>query len=172
MINFFHIFKLPNFHLNKHNNNIAEYFEPCVPGTIITPKEYIWNSLCTERSSGIRQATTDIAIKWNCYRFSWSLEINNFGLCKLRLRRQGLVKLCFHLNQQPIDEFNRIVHISKVNAIAREMVVRLKELIPKQMVQVAIQTVVGSKVLARETIKAYRKVWMCVRLSGLHIKNT
>lgn len=68
-----------------------------------------------------------------------------------------LVKLCLHLNSKPVDEFSRIVHISNVNKVARQMVNRLKELVPRQQFQVAIQAIVGKKVLARETLQAYRK---------------
>lgn len=154
--------------------DIAEYFEPCVLGTVITPKEYIPDiiGLCTERR-GVRQTTTDIDD--NRVMMTYTLPLSEIvidfhdqlksltsGYASFDYEDKGyqstkLVKLCLHLNQRPVDEFSRIVHISKVNAIARDMVVRLKELIPKQMVQVAIQAVVGSKVLARETIKAYRK---------------
>lgn len=155
-------------------HDIEEYFEPCVLGTIITPKEYILRivELCTERR-GVHQTTTDI--DENRVMITYTLPLGEIvidfydklksitsGYASFDYEDKGyqsskVVKLCLHLNQQPVDEFSRIVHITKANAIAREMVVRLKELIPKQMIQVAIQAVVGNKVLARETIKAYRK---------------
>lgn len=69
----------------------------------------------------------------------------------------NIVRLDIHLNGRPVEEFCRIVHVSKATTIAREMVAKLQELIPRQMVQIAIQACVGGKVLARETIKAYRK---------------
>lgn len=69
----------------------------------------------------------------------------------------NIVKLNIHLNGNPVDELSRIVHATKVNSSARDLVLRLKEMIPRQMVQIAVQACVGSKVLARETIKAYRK---------------
>lgn len=69
----------------------------------------------------------------------------------------NVVRLDIHLNGRPVEEMCRIVHSSKASLIARGMVLKLKELIPKQMVQIAIQACVGSKVLARETIPAYRK---------------
>lgn len=155
-------------------SDIEEYFEPCVLGTIITPKEYIPQviALCTERRSE-RQGTIDI--DENRVMMTYTMPLSEIvidfhdelksitsGYASFDYEDKGyqstkVVKLCLHLNQQPVDEFSRIVHISKVNAVARDMVTRLKELIPKQMIQVAIQAVVGSKVLARETIKAYRK---------------
>lgn len=68
-----------------------------------------------------------------------------------------IVKLEIRLNGKIIDEFSRMAHTSKVTQIARDMVLRLKDLIPRQMVQIAIQACIGNKVIARETIKAYRK---------------
>lgn len=69
----------------------------------------------------------------------------------------NIVKLCVLLNGDPVDELSRIVHVTKVTPYARDLVLRLKDLIPRQMIQIAIQAVVGSKVLARETLQAYRK---------------
>lgn len=69
----------------------------------------------------------------------------------------NIVKLNVHLNGNVVDELSRIVHATKVNSFARDLVFRLKEMIPRQMIQIAVQACVGSKVLARETIKAYRK---------------
>lgn len=155
-------------------SDVEEYFEPCVLGTIITPKEYIPEviALCVERRAE-RQETIDI--DENRVMMTYTMPLSEIvidfhdrlksitsGYASFDYEDKGyqsakVVKLCVHLNQQPVDEFSRIVHISKVNAVARETVNKLKELIPKQMIQVAIQAVVGSKVLARETIKAYRK---------------
>ena len=69
----------------------------------------------------------------------------------------NLVKLDVLLNGQLVEELSHIVHLTKVNLYCRDLVLRLKELIPRQMVQIAIQAVVGSKIIARETIKAFRK---------------
>lgn len=154
--------------------DVEEYFEPCVLGTIITPKQYIPDiiALCVERR-GERKETIDI--DENRVMMTYILPLSEIvidfydrlksitsGYASFDYEDRGyqsskVVKLCIHLNQRPVDEFSRIVHITKVNAIARETVLKLKELIPRQMVQIAIQAVVGSKVLARETLKAYRK---------------
>lgn len=69
----------------------------------------------------------------------------------------NIVKLEIHLNGVPVDELSRMVHATKVVSFARDLVLRLKEMIPKQMIQIAIQACVGSKILARENIAAYRK---------------
>lgn len=154
--------------------DIAEYFEPCVLGTIITPKSYSPDviSLCVERR-GVRQSTIEIdehremitymlPLSDIIVDFHDRLKATTSGYASFDYEDKGyqpakLVKLCIHLNSKPVDEFSRIVHISSVNKIAREMVNRLKELVPRQQFLVAIQAVVGSKVLARETLKPYRK---------------
>lgn len=154
--------------------DVEEYFEPCVLGTIITPKEYLPEiiELCVERRGEPRDTIDiddhrvmltyllplcEIVLDFYDRLKSLSSGYASFDYEDKGYQSTNLVKLCIHLNQRPVDEFSRIVHVTKANAIAREMVVKLKDLIPKQMVQVAIQAMVGSKVLARETIKAYRK---------------
>ena len=69
----------------------------------------------------------------------------------------NLVRLDVLLNGTNVEELSSIVHLTKVNSYAKDLVRRLKELIPRQMVQIAIQASVGSKVIARETLKAFRK---------------
>jgi len=61
------------------------------------------------------------------------------------------------INGDPVEELSNIVHVRKVDQYARNLVTKLKDMIPRQMVTIAIQAVVGGKILARETIKAYRK---------------
>lgn len=69
----------------------------------------------------------------------------------------SMVKLETLLNGKPIEELARIVHPSKANQLARDLVHQLHEKIPRQMIQIAIQVCANGKVLARETLKAYRK---------------
>lgn len=61
------------------------------------------------------------------------------------------------LNGKLVDELSSIVHTSKVQTIGKRMCFKLKEIIPRQMVQIAIQASVNGKVVARETLKAFRK---------------
>ena len=68
-----------------------------------------------------------------------------------------LVKLDFLLNGEPVDALSVIVHRENSYQRGRELCGRLKEVIPKQMYEVAIQAAIGAKVIARETVKAYRK---------------
>lgn len=118
-------------------------------GTIITPKEFLPEiiALCKERR-GQQHTTTDIDENRTMITYTLPLSeiVLNFidelkkltsGYASFDYEDKGyqsanVVKLCFHLNQKPVDEFSRIVHISSVNKIAREMVLRLKDLIPRQ----------------------------------------
>jgi GTP-binding protein LepA len=68
-----------------------------------------------------------------------------------------MTKVDLLLNGEKVDALNFMVHKSKADPKGREIVKSLREVIPRQMYDVAIQAVIGSKVLARETVKAYRK---------------
>lgn len=56
-----------------------------------------------------------------------------------------------------MEELSNVVHSSRAQLTGRRMCLKLKEMIPRQLIQVAIQAAVGSKIVARETLKAYRK---------------
>lgn len=155
-------------------NQIAEYHEPCVLGTIITPTEYVGPviALCLEHR-GVQQSSINIdesrvmmtyllPLGEIVLDFYDKLKALSSGYASFDYEDKGyfetsLVKLAINLNGKPVEELSRIVHYTKALECSKEMVVRLKELIPRQMVQIAIQACVGSKVLARETIKAFRK---------------
>ncbi|TVP79023.1 MAG: elongation factor 4 [Puniceicoccaceae bacterium] len=68
-----------------------------------------------------------------------------------------LCRLDIRVNQEPVDAFSSIVHFDKAEGRGRALCKRLKEILPKQMFKIAIQAAVGSNVVARETISAYRK---------------
>lgn len=168
------VIHLSNPALFPDDNHIEEYFEPLVLGTIISPVEYVGQiiGLCIERR-GIQK--TSINIDNNRVMMTYVLPLNEIVLDfydKLKSLSSGyasfdyedygyhtssLVKLNILLNGKIVEELSTIVHYSKATQHAREMVHKLKEMIPRQMVQIAIQACVGSKVLARETLKAYRK---------------
>lgn len=61
------------------------------------------------------------------------------------------------LNGTTVEELSHIVHVSKAQTFGKRLCLKLKEIIPRQMIQIAIQAVVNGKVMARETLKAYRK---------------
>jgi len=68
-----------------------------------------------------------------------------------------LVKLDILVNGDPVDAFSSIVHTDKAAGKGRELCKKLREILPRQMFKVAVQAAVGGKVVARETVSAYRK---------------
>jgi GTP-binding protein LepA len=72
-------------------------------------------------------------------------------------REGDLVKLDILVNSEPVDAFSSIVHRSKAETRGRALAVKLQEVIPQQMFQVAIQAAIGGKIIARETVKALSK---------------
>ncbi|MFL5517451.1 MAG: elongation factor 4, partial [Gemmatimonadales bacterium] len=75
----------------------------------------------------------------------------------LGYRASELVKLDMLINGDPIDAFSVIIHRDKAQEYGRKVAEKLKELIPRQLYQVAIQAGIGNKIIARETISAFRK---------------
>ncbi|XP_049858821.1 translation factor GUF1 homolog, mitochondrial isoform X1 [Schistocerca gregaria] len=153
---------------------IAELQEPTVMGTIITPDTFIGSviSLCMERR-GIQKTATNIDN--NRVMMQFILPLNEIivdfhdelksvssGYASFDYEDHGyvpsqLVKLTIMLNGVAVDELSTIVHISKAVSCGRKMCEKLKEIIPRQMIQIAIQACVGGKIVARETLKPYRK---------------
>jgi len=72
-------------------------------------------------------------------------------------REGDLIKLDILVNSEPVDAFSSIVHRSKAEARGRALALKLQEVIPQQMFQIAIQAAIGGKIIARETVKALSK---------------
>ncbi|XP_055548123.1 translation factor GUF1 homolog, mitochondrial isoform X2 [Wyeomyia smithii] len=153
---------------------VEEYYEPFVLGTIIAPTECTGPiiGLCVERRAiqktsinidNDRIMTTylmplnEIVVDFHDQLKSISSGYASFDYEDHGYVASALVRMDVLLNGTMVDELCTVVHISKAHSHARELVLKLKELIPRQMVQIAIQAVVGGKVVARETLKAYRK---------------
>jgi GTP-binding protein LepA len=154
--------------------NIDRVEEPYITAQIITPTEYIGNimKLCMERR-GIYKTTTylDPTRADVSYEFPLSEIIFDFydklksltrGYASLDYefldyRASDLVKLDILLNGDPVDALSTIVHRDKSFSMGQKLCSKLKELIPRQMFDVAIQAAIGSKVIARTNVAAMRK---------------
>jgi len=153
---------------------IEKVEEPYIKGQIIAPTEYIGSimKLCMDRR-GIHKNTTYLSPERADIRYelplaeiifdfydklkSISRGYASFDYDFLEYRESDLVKLDILLNLEPVDALSTIVHRSKSYDWGRKMCAKLRELIPRQMFEVAIQAAIGSKVISRETLSAIRK---------------
>ena len=148
--------------------------EPYIKAQIITPSDYIGNimKLCQDRrgiyknTSYIDANRVDIAYEFPLaeiiFDFYDKLKSLSKGYASLDYEfigyREGdLVKLDILINGEPVDALSHIVNREKSYDWGRKVCEKLKELIPRQMFEVAIQAGIGSKIIARETVPAMRK---------------
>ncbi|RME65871.1 MAG: elongation factor 4, partial [Nitrospirae bacterium] len=148
--------------------------EPYVRATIFTPPEYVGNilNLCQEKrgtqvkfqyvSADRVMIVYDIPLAEILWDFYDKLKSYSRGYASLDYeflgyRESDLVKLDILLNKEPVDALSLIVHRDAAYYRGREVVQRLREVIPRQLFEVAIQAAIGSKVIARETVKPLRK---------------
>jgi len=147
--------------------------EPWITATIITPERYIGTimELCIEKRgkqintsyTGTRVVMTyslplnEIVLDFNDKLKSYSQGYASFDWAFGEYKEGELVKLSILINDTPVDAFSMIVHRDKAEYKGRSLCEKLKELIPRQQYQVAIQAAIGGKVVARETISALRK---------------
>ncbi len=153
---------------------IARFEEPYIDAHIITPPEYIGNimKLASEKR-GILQNTTylDPTRADLHYHFPLSEVIFDFfdrlksvsrGYASLDYEFAGyraseLVKLDILINGEILDALSTIVHKDRAYDYGRKLCRKLRRLIPRQLFEVVIQAAIGSRILARETVKALRK---------------
>ncbi len=153
---------------------IAEIREPFVKAEIITPTEYIGNlmKLCQDRRGIYINTqyldTERVNLEYHLplgeivFDFYDRLKSVSRGYAsfdyEVKENRPGdLVKLDVLINGDPVDALSTIVHRDKAYVMGRKLVSKLRELIPKQMFEVALQAAVGNRIIARETVKAMRK---------------
>ena len=155
-------------------DTIDTAFEPVVRANIITPVEYVGGlmELCQNRRGTFLDMKyldpTRVELHYYLplneiiYDFFDALKSRSRGYASLDYEMHGyepskLVKLDFLLNGEQVDALSFIVHEEKAYARARKIAEKLKDNIPRQLFEVPIQAAIGSKVIARETVKAMRK---------------
>lgn len=148
--------------------------EPIVKASLFTPPEYVGSimELCQDKRGTHLDMTyldtTRVKIDYEIplneiiYDFFDTLKSRTKGYASLDYeiigyKRSDLVKLDILLNQEVCDALSIIVHKDKAYARGRAIAEKLKEVIPRQMFEIPIQASIGSKVIARETVKAMRK---------------
>jgi GTP-binding protein LepA len=156
------------------SGKIAHVFEPVVRSTILAPSEYIGTimELCQSRRGsllGMDYLSADrVELRYTLplaeivFDFFDQLKSRTRGYASLDYEPTGeqeaaLVKVDILLQGEPVDAFSAIVHKDKAYAYGVSMVNRLRELIPRQQFEVPIQAAIGSRVIARENIRAMRK---------------
>jgi GTP-binding protein LepA len=153
---------------------IEEIREPFIRATILTPREYVGAvmELCQERrgvhvdmhyiSEQRVQLTYDLPLAEIVLDFFDQLKSRSKGYASFDyeisgLRASDLVRLDILLAGDPVDALSMIVHKDKSYPAGRMLTERLRERIPRQQFDVAIQAAIGSAIVARETVKAVRK---------------
>ena len=155
-------------------DEIEAAYEPLVKASIITPTEYVGGlmDLCQDRRGIFIDMkyidTTRVELHYKLplneiiYDFFDALKSRSRGYASLdyeldEYNKSDLVKLDFLLNGDQVDALSFIVHEEKAYSRARRIAEKLKENIPRQLFEVPIQAAIGSKIIARETVKAMRK---------------
>ena len=153
---------------------VEEIREPFVSATIMSPAEYIGAvmELCRDKrglfinmdymSTSRVQLHYELPLAEIIYDFFDELKSRTRGYASLdyemnEYRASDLIKLDILINGDPVDALSIIVHREKAQVRGRKLVVRLRSLIPRQMFEVPVQAAIGAKVIARESVKAYRK---------------
>jgi GTP-binding protein LepA len=152
---------------------IMEIREPIIQANILVPQDYLGAviSLCVEK----RGVQKDMQYMGSQVSLSYELPLSevvldffdrlksvsrgyaSFDYEFKRFQPAALVKLDLLINGDRVDALSMIVHRDLSQTRARELVEKMKELIPRQMFEVAIQAAIGSKIIARSTVKAMRK---------------
>ena len=148
--------------------------EPIVAANIITPTEYVGNvmELCQDRrgtfidmkyiDDGRAELHYKLPLNEIIYDFFDTMKSRTKGYASLDYELEGyqrsdLVKLDIMLNGEVVDALTFIVHREKAYGRARKIAEKLKDNIPRQLFEIPIQAAIGSKIIARETVKALRK---------------
>ena len=148
--------------------------EPFIKATVITKSDFIGNvmSLCIEKRGVIKSQTYltttrvelifDMPLAEIVFDFYDRLKTvsrgyASFDYSPIGLQQSKLVRVDILLNGKPIDALSALIHTDNAYRMGKKICEKLKELIPRQQFDVPIQAAIGTKIIARETIKAVRK---------------
>ena len=154
--------------------NISYIEEPIIKAQIITKSEYIGNiiKLCLDKRGIIKnqvylsksrvELLFDLPLSEIVFDFYDKLKSTSRGYASFDYELSGyikskLVKLDILLNGEKVDALSAIVHKEKAFEWGKKLCLKLKELLPRQMFEIAIQASIGNKIIARETVRALRK---------------
>ena len=155
-------------------NNIAEVYEPYIHAQIITKSDFIGPviKLCMDKRGQLKnqnylttdriEITFDLPLGEVVFDFYDKLKSISKGYASFDYYINGyqpskLVKLEILLNGDPVDALSTLTYVDNAYPIGRKMCEKLKDLIPRQQFDVAIQASIGSKIIARETVRQVRK---------------
>jgi GTP-binding protein LepA len=155
-------------------NLVEKIEEPYVLATIIAPTEYVGGcmELCNDRRGSFKNMeysgasrvilTYNLPLSEILMDFFDQLKSRTKGYASfdyefIGYRESKLVKLDILLNSDPVDALSFITHRDRAYARGKQLVERLKEILPRQMFEIRIQAALGSKVIAAETVRAMRK---------------
>ena len=154
-------------------SNIDEIREPFVIATILTPKDFVGNviTLCTHKRGMQKEMTYfgnqvsivfEIPLAEVIIDFFDRLKSTTKGYASIEyniseFKKSDLIKLDVLLNNDIVDALSIIIHKDFAMSRGRQVAKNLQKLIPRQMFDVPIQVAIGSKIISRETVKAFRK---------------
>ena len=154
-------------------NELLEVREPVIQADILTPQDYLGNvmALCIEK----RGTQLKLNFVGGQAALSYAIPMSEMGVdffdrlkslsrgyasmdySFLRYEPADMVKVDVLINNDKVDALSIIVHRSEADRRGRDLVAKMREIIPRQMFDVAIQAAIGGKIIARESVKALRK---------------
>ena len=154
-------------------NEISELREPIIEASILVPQEYVGEviKLCVEKrgvqkrmqyvgrqiSLGYELPLSEVVLDFYDRLKSCSRGYASFEYSFLRFEPADLVKVDILINGDKVDALAIILHRAKAQTRGRDLVEKMKEIIPRQMFEVAVQAAIGTHIIARSNVKALRK---------------